>query len=152
MMYWNAIVLALREMRRNVLRSSLTILGIVIGVASVITMVTIGEGATAQVQAGSPAPEEAEPPAPERAEPTSVTAFAAITEVVGVADAAPHGEAPHAAVPGAAAPGDLVDSGVAQQENGAALDPGAPTDVPSPGVAAPLSGPERGTNGALIFD
>ncbi len=50
-MLWNAIVLALREIRRNVLRSSLTILGIVIGVAAVITMVTIGEGATAQVQA-----------------------------------------------------------------------------------------------------
>ena len=41
----------MREIRRNVLRSSLTILGIVIGVAAVITMVTIGEGATAQVQA-----------------------------------------------------------------------------------------------------
>src|SRR5262245_38888225 len=50
-MFWNAIVLAFREIRRNVLRSSLTILGIVIGVAAVITMVTIGEGATAQVQA-----------------------------------------------------------------------------------------------------
>lgn len=50
-MFWNAILLALREIRRNVLRSSLTILGIVIGVAAVITMVTIGEGATAQVQA-----------------------------------------------------------------------------------------------------
>ena len=44
-------LLALREIRRNVLRSSLTILGIVIGVAAVITMVTIGQGATAQVQA-----------------------------------------------------------------------------------------------------
>lgn len=51
MMFWNAMMLALREIRRNVLRSSLTILGIVIGVAAVITMVTIGEGATAQVQA-----------------------------------------------------------------------------------------------------
>lgn len=50
-MFGNAIVLALREIRRNVLRSTLTILGIVIGVAAVITMVTIGEGATAQVQA-----------------------------------------------------------------------------------------------------
>jgi putative ABC transport system permease protein len=50
-MFWNALVLAFREIRRNVLRSSLTILGIVIGVAAVITMVTIGEGATAQVQA-----------------------------------------------------------------------------------------------------
>jgi putative ABC transport system permease protein len=49
-MFWNAILLALREIRRNVLRSSLTILGIVIGVAAVITMVTIGDGATAQIQ------------------------------------------------------------------------------------------------------
>jgi putative ABC transport system permease protein len=50
-MFVNAILLALREIRRNVLRSSLTILGIVIGVAAVITMVTIGDGATAQIQA-----------------------------------------------------------------------------------------------------
>lgn len=45
----NTILLALREIRRNVLRSVLTILGIVIGVAAVIIMVTIGAGATAQV-------------------------------------------------------------------------------------------------------
>jgi len=50
-MFLNAIVLALREIRRNVLRSSLTILGMVIGVAAVITMITIGDGATAQIQA-----------------------------------------------------------------------------------------------------
>ena len=48
-MLWNTILLALREIRRNVLRSFLTILGIVIGVAAVITMVTIGGGATVQV-------------------------------------------------------------------------------------------------------
>ena len=48
-MFWENIVLALREIRRNVLRSSLTILGIVVGVAAVITMVTLGGGATAQV-------------------------------------------------------------------------------------------------------
>ncbi len=48
-MLWNAFLLALREIRRNVLRSALTILGIVIGVAAVITMVTIGGGATVQV-------------------------------------------------------------------------------------------------------
>lgn len=48
-MIFNTILLALREIRRNVLRSSLTILGIVIGVAAVITMVTLGSGATAQV-------------------------------------------------------------------------------------------------------
>ena len=48
-MLWDAIVLALREIRRNVLRSALTILGVVIGVAAVITMVTIGGGATERV-------------------------------------------------------------------------------------------------------
>lgn len=48
-MLWNAFMLALREIRRNLMRSALTILGIVIGVAAVITMVTIGGGATAQV-------------------------------------------------------------------------------------------------------
>lgn len=45
----NTVLLALREIRRNVLRSFLTILGVVIGVAAVIVMVTIGAGATAQV-------------------------------------------------------------------------------------------------------
>ena len=49
-MLLNAFVLALREIRRNVLRSSLTALGIIIGVASVIIMVTLGNGATAQVR------------------------------------------------------------------------------------------------------
>ena len=48
-MLTNSLLLALREIRRNVLRSALTILGIVIGVAAVIVMVTIGAGATAQV-------------------------------------------------------------------------------------------------------
>jgi len=49
-MIWETIILALREIRRNVMRSSLTVLGIVIGVAAVITMVTLGGGATAQVR------------------------------------------------------------------------------------------------------
>ena len=48
-MWWNTLQLAWREIRRNLLRSALTILGIVIGVAAVITMVTIGGGATVQV-------------------------------------------------------------------------------------------------------
>jgi putative ABC transport system permease protein len=49
MMLWETFLLAQRTIRRNVLRSSLTILGIVIGVAAVITMVTLGSGATAKV-------------------------------------------------------------------------------------------------------
>jgi putative ABC transport system permease protein len=49
-MLWNTFLLALRELRRNVMRSILTILGIVIGVGAVITMVTIGGGATAQIK------------------------------------------------------------------------------------------------------
>jgi len=48
-MLWETVQLAQREIRRNVLRSSLTILGIVIGVAAVITLVTLGRGATLQV-------------------------------------------------------------------------------------------------------
>lgn len=48
-MLWNALMLAMRAIRRNMLRSFLTTLGIVIGVAAVITMVTLGEGVTAQV-------------------------------------------------------------------------------------------------------
>lgn len=49
-MIYTTLMLALREIRRHVLRSVLTILGIVIGVFSVITMVTLGNGATAAVR------------------------------------------------------------------------------------------------------
>jgi putative ABC transport system permease protein len=49
-MLLNTILLALREIRRNLLRSFLTILGIVIGVGAVITMVTLGNGATQAVK------------------------------------------------------------------------------------------------------
>ncbi|TXF10584.1 ABC transporter permease [Pelomicrobium methylotrophicum] len=48
-MIWNTFLLALRAIRRNLLRSFLTILGVVIGVAAVITMVTLGDGATKAV-------------------------------------------------------------------------------------------------------
>ncbi len=50
-MWLSALSLALREIRRNLLRSMLTMLGIVIGVAAVITMMTIGNGTTAKVTA-----------------------------------------------------------------------------------------------------
>ncbi len=48
-MFWSSILLALRAIRRNLMRSFLTILGIVIGVGAVITMVTLGNGATRAV-------------------------------------------------------------------------------------------------------
>jgi putative ABC transport system permease protein len=49
-MLFSTILLALRSIRRNLMRSFLTILGIVIGVSAVITMVTLGNGATLAVQ------------------------------------------------------------------------------------------------------
>ena len=48
-MLWNTILLALKEMRRNVMRTFLTMLGIVIGVSAVVTMVTLGNGASKSV-------------------------------------------------------------------------------------------------------
>jgi putative ABC transport system permease protein len=49
-MIGSSLLLALREIRRHVLRSVLTTLGIVIGVFSVITMVTLGNGATEAIR------------------------------------------------------------------------------------------------------
>jgi putative ABC transport system permease protein len=49
-MLFTTITLSLREIRRHLLRSFLTVLGVVIGVAAVVTMVTLGNGASRQVQ------------------------------------------------------------------------------------------------------
>ncbi|MBI1619603.1 ABC transporter permease [Aquamicrobium zhengzhouense] len=49
-MLWETVKLALRSVRRNALRSFLTLLGIVIGVAAVIAMITIGSGTTEKVK------------------------------------------------------------------------------------------------------
>ena len=49
-MILNALLIAIREIRRNLMRSFLTVIGIVIGVAAVITMVTLGRGATETVK------------------------------------------------------------------------------------------------------
>ncbi|MCV2359114.1 ABC transporter permease [Paucibacter sp. TC2R-5] len=49
-MLFSVFMLALRSVRRNVLRSFLTVLGIVIGVSAVITMVTLGNGATQAIE------------------------------------------------------------------------------------------------------
>jgi putative ABC transport system permease protein len=49
-MLFSIFMLALRSVRRNLLRSFLTVLGIVIGVGAVITMVTLGNGATQAIE------------------------------------------------------------------------------------------------------
>ena len=49
-MLFSVFMLALRSVRRNMLRSFLTILGIVIGVSAVIIMVTLGDGATQAIK------------------------------------------------------------------------------------------------------
>ena len=50
-MLYSVFLLALHSVQRNMLRSFLTILGIVIGVSAVITMVTLGNGATEAIKA-----------------------------------------------------------------------------------------------------
>ncbi len=49
-MIWNAFAIAVREIARNLTRSFLTVLGVFIGVAAIITMVTLGQGATVAVK------------------------------------------------------------------------------------------------------
>jgi putative ABC transport system permease protein len=51
MRLYSTILVALRALRRNAMRSVLTALGIIIGVAAVIAMVSIGNGAKSQVEA-----------------------------------------------------------------------------------------------------
>jgi putative ABC transport system permease protein len=50
-MIWNAFAIALQEISRNLTRAFLTVLGVFIGVAAIITMVTLGQGATLAVKA-----------------------------------------------------------------------------------------------------
>jgi putative ABC transport system permease protein len=50
-MIWETVRLAIQAIFRNALRSILTVLGIVIGVAAVIAMVTVGQGSSDQVTA-----------------------------------------------------------------------------------------------------
>jgi putative ABC transport system permease protein len=50
-MLWTTLLMALSEIRRNAMRSFLTMLGIVIGVGAVIALVTVGDGTTASVTA-----------------------------------------------------------------------------------------------------
>ena len=45
MLFWEMVVVALQSIRANFFRAILTMLGIIIGVAAVITMVALGTGA-----------------------------------------------------------------------------------------------------------
>jgi len=49
-MFFSTLAIAIREIRANILRSILTTLGIIIGVGAVIIVVSLGQGATQQVQ------------------------------------------------------------------------------------------------------
>ena len=49
MIFWNTLVMAIRQILRHKMRSTLTALGIVIGVAAVIAMVHLGQSATSSV-------------------------------------------------------------------------------------------------------
>src|SRR5690349_1732194 len=48
--FYRTLITALQALRRNVMRSSLTALGIIIGVAAVIAMENIGQGSSTAVQ------------------------------------------------------------------------------------------------------
>jgi ABC-type antimicrobial peptide transport system permease subunit len=48
--YWRTIRTALRALRRNILRSALTCLGIIIGIAAVIALLEIGQGAAVAIR------------------------------------------------------------------------------------------------------
>ena len=48
MLIWDLFKISLRSLRANILRTFLTMLGIIIGVASVISMISLGEGARQQ--------------------------------------------------------------------------------------------------------
>ena len=50
MTFWNCMKIALVALRLNALRSFLTMLGIIIGIASVIVMVSISSGAQKEVE------------------------------------------------------------------------------------------------------
>jgi ABC-type antimicrobial peptide transport system permease subunit len=49
-LFYRTLIVAVRALRRNVLRSSLTTLGIVIGVGAVIAIIDIGQGSTSSVK------------------------------------------------------------------------------------------------------
>lgn len=99
---------------------------------------------------------EAAPPtlvaaAPHAAEPAAPPPAVELAEGGAVGAGPPGAEAALPADVAAAPAADGVDTSFAPAAD-AGTDTSEPSDVPLPKVAAPASGPERGTNGALIFD
>jgi len=101
-MIWTTILMAFREIKRNPMRSSLTMLGIVIGVASVIIMVALGRGAAAKITAdisgmgtnlliATPGSERHGPTASAAQPFKQEDARIVVRELEGVADVAPAG-------------------------------------------------------------
>ena len=74
MMLWESFGIALRSLRANKMRSFLTMLGIIIGVASVITMVAVGAGSVLAGAVASCSPEAPAAPAAGTAAPAAGTA------------------------------------------------------------------------------
>mgnify|MGYP003666024171 CR=1 FL=1 len=50
MSYWDTLIIAVRALWKNKMRAGLTVLGVVIGIAAVTTMVSIGQSASGLVQ------------------------------------------------------------------------------------------------------
>src|SRR5207253_10925904 len=53
MSIWMTFIIAVRALRRNAMRTALTALGMIIGVAAVIVMVAIGNGARSSIEANN---------------------------------------------------------------------------------------------------
>ena len=112
-MLWEAVRLALTAITRNKLRSFLTVLGVVIGVAAVIAMLTVGEGSSAQVRASverlgtnvlvlRPGRVRIGPPSGEPAPRFEVKDAEALAELSIVAHVAPQSNATYPVVAGSA--------------------------------------------------
>ena len=110
-MLWEAIRLAFTAIIRNKLRSFLTVLGVVIGVAAVIAMVTVGAGSSSQVQASverlgtnvlvvRPGRVRMGPPSGEPAARFDMKDAAALADLPIIAHVAPHSMASYSVVAG----------------------------------------------------
>jgi hypothetical protein len=91
--------------------------------------------------------------APELEPAAASPAPASFTEVGGAGDTPPQGEVSQTTLPlPATAEGDALDYGVSPEADAAAPTIQEPVDDASPTVTAAPTRPERGTNGAFIFD